>query len=38
LNRPGYSSRLFTIRTMPSRITGTLKFKINPSLKPDNFK
>jgi hypothetical protein len=30
----GYSSKLFAIRTMPSRMTGMLKFKSKPNFKP----
>ena len=33
-----YSLNSFTIRTMPSFMTGTLKFKINPKVRPDNFR
>jgi hypothetical protein len=33
-----YSSKLFTIRVIPSRMTGTLKFNSNPRFKPVNFK
>jgi hypothetical protein len=34
----GYSFNSFTIRTIPSRITGTLKFRSNPRLRPDNLR
>ena len=33
-----YSSNSFTIRTMPSLIRGTLKFKSSPNLRPDNLR
>jgi hypothetical protein len=33
-----HSFRLLTIRVMPLRITGTLKFNSNPKFKPDSFK